>query len=43
MLAVRPFAAGDAPAVITIIQGLPEYFTNDVPVEVGRDAASHDA
>lgn len=43
VLAVRPFAAGDAPAVIAIVRGLPEYFTDDVPAEVERDAASHDA
>jgi len=43
MLAVRRFAAGDAPAAATIIQGLPDYFTADVPAKVERDAASHQA
>lgn len=43
MLAVRRFTAGDAPAVTAIIRGLPDYFTEDVPAKVERDAASHDA
>jgi GNAT superfamily N-acetyltransferase len=43
MLAVRRFAAGDAPAAAAIIQGLPDYFTDDVPAKAQRDAASHDA
>src|SRR5690348_18414341 len=43
MLAVRRLTAEDAPAVTTIIQGLPEYFTDDVPAQAERDAASHEA
>ena len=43
MPAVRRFAAEDAPAVVAIIQGLPDYFTDDVPAKVHRDAISHDA
>jgi hypothetical protein len=38
MLAVRRFAAGDAPAAAAIIRGLPDYFTDDVPAKVERDA-----
>jgi GNAT superfamily N-acetyltransferase len=41
--AVRRFEAGDAPAAAAIIQGLPDYFTDDVPAKVQRDAASHEA
>ncbi len=43
MPAVRRFQAGDAPAAAAIIQGLPDYFTADVPAKAGRDAASHEA
>ena len=43
MLAVRRFAAGDAPAASAIIRGLPDYFTDDVPAKVERDTASHQA
>lgn len=43
MLAVRRFTAGDAPAVIAIIRGLPDYFTDDVPAKAARDAARHEA
>jgi GNAT superfamily N-acetyltransferase len=43
MLAVRRFTPGDAPAAIAIIRGLPDYFTDDVPAEVERDAAGHEA
>ena len=43
MLAVRRFAAGDAPAASAIIRGLPDYFTDDVPAKVDRDTASHQA
>jgi GNAT superfamily N-acetyltransferase len=42
-LAVRRFAAGDAPAATAIVRGLPEYFTDDVPAKVELDAASHEA
>jgi GNAT superfamily N-acetyltransferase len=43
MLAVRLFAAEDAPAVTAIIRGLPDYFTDDVPAKAERDAADHEA
>ena len=43
MPAVRRFQAGDAPAAAAIIRSLPDYFTDDVPAKVGRDAASHEA
>ncbi|MFZ0192291.1 MAG: hypothetical protein WAL72_35685 [Streptosporangiaceae bacterium] len=43
MPAVRRFAAGNAPAAAAIIRGLPDYFTDDVPAKVERDAASHQA
>jgi len=43
MLAVRRFTAGDAPAAVAIIRGLPDHFTDDVPAKVEHDAASHDA
>lgn len=43
MAAVRRFEAGDAPAVIAIIQGLPDYFTDDVPAKAERDAGHHEA
>jgi len=39
---VRRLAAGDLPAVTRIIAGLPDYFTDDVPGQVERDAADHD-
>jgi len=37
MLAVRRFAAGDAPAAATIIQGLPDYFPTNVPPKAERE------
>lgn len=43
MSAVRRLAAGEAPALAAIVRGLPEYFTDDVPGKVERDAAIHDA
>jgi GNAT superfamily N-acetyltransferase len=43
MIAVRNFAAEDASAAVAIVRGLPDYFTDDVPAKVERDAASHDA
>jgi GNAT superfamily N-acetyltransferase len=43
MSAVRPFQAGDVPAVTAIVRGLPDYFTEDVPDKVEHDAASHQA
>ena len=43
MPAVRRFEAGDATAAVAIIQGLPDYFTDDVPAKAVRDAASHQA
>jgi hypothetical protein len=41
--AVRRFAAGDLPAATTIVRGLPDYFTDDVPAKVEHDAARHEA
>ena len=43
MSAVRRLAAGEAPALAAIVRGLPEYFTDDVPGKVERDAAGHGA
>jgi GNAT superfamily N-acetyltransferase len=43
MLAVRRFAAGDAPAAAAIIRSLPDYFTDDAPAKAERYAASHEA
>ena len=42
MLDVRRLAAGDLPAVTRIVSGLRDYFTDDVPGRVERDAADHD-
>ena len=33
----------DIPAVVAVIEGLPDYFTDDVPAKIERDARSHDA
>ena len=43
MIAVRRFEARDAPAAVAIIRGLPDYFTEDVPEKLERDAAGHEA
>jgi GNAT superfamily N-acetyltransferase len=43
MRAVRRFRAGDAPAVVAIIRGLPDYFTDDVPAKAEQDVTSHEA
>jgi GNAT superfamily N-acetyltransferase len=43
MPAVRRFSAEDAAAAALIIEGLPDYFTEDVPAKVRRDADRHDA
>lgn len=43
MLEFRRFQAEDAPAAAGIVRGLPEYFTDDVPERVERDAAEHEA
>lgn len=43
MLAVRPFAAADVPAAVAIVRGLADYFTDDVPAKVERDAVNHEA
>ncbi len=40
MPAVRPFAAEDAPAAALIIEGLPDYFTEDVPERCSTTPAS---
>lgn len=41
MLAVRDLAAEDVPAIVAIVQGLPDYFTDDVAEQVETDCASH--
>ena len=43
MSAVRRLAAGEAPALAAIVRSLPEYFTDDVPGKVNRDASDHEA
>ena len=43
VLEVRRFGTGDVAAAVGIVRSLPEYFTDDVPDHVERDAASHDA
>ena len=43
MRAVRRFLAGDAPAAVAIIRGLPDYFTDDVPAKAEQDAVRHEA
>jgi len=43
MVAVRRFEDGDAAAVAAIVEGLPDYFTSDVPEKAPRDAERHDA
>ena len=43
VLAVRRLAARDLPAVRRIVCDLPDYFTSDVPGQVERDAAGHEA
>jgi GNAT superfamily N-acetyltransferase len=43
MIAVRRFVAADATAAVAVIRGLPDYFTDDVPAKVERDAADHEA
>jgi GNAT superfamily N-acetyltransferase len=43
LLAVRWLGAQDVPAAVAIVRGLPDYFTNDVPAQVERDAVTHDA
>ncbi|HUB41824.1 MAG TPA: GNAT family N-acetyltransferase [Streptosporangiaceae bacterium] len=43
ILAVRRLAVADVPAVVAIIRGLPDYFTDDVPAKVEHDAVNHDA
>lgn len=42
MVSVRPFRAEDIQGVLTIVRGLPDYFTEDVPGKVEREAAVHD-
>ena len=43
MPAVRRFTSEDAPAAALIIEGLPDYFTKNVPEKVQRDAERQDA
>jgi GNAT superfamily N-acetyltransferase len=40
-LAVRRLATDDIPAAVEIIRGLPDYFTDDVPAQIERDAQQH--
>jgi GNAT superfamily N-acetyltransferase len=40
---VRRFTDGDLPAAVAIIQGLPDYFTEDVPAKIQHDAVAHEA
>jgi GNAT superfamily N-acetyltransferase len=39
---VRAAAAEDAATCVAIIDGLPDYFTDDVPDKVRRDLSDHD-
>jgi GNAT superfamily N-acetyltransferase len=41
-VSVRPFEAADTAATMAVVRALPDYFTDDVPDKVGRDAAGHD-
>jgi GNAT superfamily N-acetyltransferase len=43
MLAVRRLEAEDVPAAVAVVEGSPDYFTEDVPGHVQRDAVEHDA
>jgi GNAT superfamily N-acetyltransferase len=43
MVTVRPLAVEDIPAAVAIVRGLPDYFTDDVPGHVQREAVEHDA
>lgn len=43
MTSVRSFLADDAAAVVAIVRGSPDYFTDDVPDKVQGDVASHRA
>lgn len=43
MVTVRRLAAEDIPAAVGIVRGLPDYFTDDVPGHVEREAVEHDA
>jgi GNAT superfamily N-acetyltransferase len=43
MAEVRRSAPGDVPAMADIVRGLPDYFTDDVPGRVERDATAHEA
>jgi ribosomal protein S18 acetylase RimI-like enzyme len=42
VLAARRLAAGDVPAIVAIVRGLPDYFTDDVAGQVEADCASHE-
>jgi GNAT superfamily N-acetyltransferase len=41
MLAIRGLTAGDVPAITAIVEGLPDYFSSDVPAKIRQDASSH--
>jgi GNAT superfamily N-acetyltransferase len=42
MLTVRRLAAGDVPAIVTIVRSLPEFFTDDVAAKVESDSTGHE-
>jgi GNAT superfamily N-acetyltransferase len=42
-VSVRDLEAADIPAAVAVVQGLPDYFTSDVPGKVEREAVDHDA
>jgi GNAT superfamily N-acetyltransferase len=43
MTSVRHLARDDLPAVIEVVRHLSDYFTDDVPEKVSRDAEAHEA
>ncbi len=43
MAIVRRYASDDGPAVFALVEGLPEYFTSDVPAKAVQDANAHGA
>jgi GNAT superfamily N-acetyltransferase len=40
---VRPAAPADGPSIDTIVRGLPDYFTPDVPDTVAADMSHHES
>jgi GNAT superfamily N-acetyltransferase len=43
VLATRRLHLDDLEAAVTIVRGLPDYFTDDVPEKIEHDAAAHEA